>query len=75
MKALPDGNLFRRDGVFSKYNPCLDTFKRQARKAGIPGGLTRHSLRHAFVWALLARGVPLTDVARAGRPRMLPTGP
>ena len=64
VKDLPDGYLFRRDGVFSKYNAYLDTFKRQARKAGIPGGFTPHSLRHAFVSALLARGVPITDVAQ-----------
>ena len=64
VKDLPDGYLFRRDGVFSRYNGYLDTFKRQARKAGIPDGFTPHSLRHAFVSALLARGVPITDVAQ-----------
>jgi Phage integrase family len=32
--------------------------------AGIPEGFTPHSLRHAFVSALLARGVPITDVAQ-----------
>lgn len=39
-------------------------FKRQAGKAGIPAGFTPHSLRHAFVSALVGRGVPITDVAQ-----------
>ena len=63
-RDLPAGYLFCRDGVFSKYNAYLDTFKRHARKAGIPDGFTPHSLRHAFVSALLGRGVPITDVAQ-----------
>ena len=63
-KDLPDGYLFCRDGVFSRYNAYLDTFKRHARKAGIPEGFTPHRLRHAFVSALLGRGVPITDVAQ-----------
>jgi integrase len=64
VKNLPDGYLFRRDGVFSRYNAYLDTFKRHARKADISEGFTPHSLRHAFVSALLGRGVPITDVAQ-----------
>ena len=35
-RDLPAGYLFCRDGVFSKYNAYLDTFKRHARKAGFP---------------------------------------
>jgi integrase len=52
VKDLPDGYLFRRGGVFSRYNAFLDTFKRRARKAGTPKGFTPHSLRHAFVSTL-----------------------
>lgn len=36
----------------------------QAGKAGIPAGFTPHSLRHAFVSALVGCGVPITDVAQ-----------
>ena len=64
VKDLPDGYLFRTNDVFARYNGYFDTVKRLARKAGIPGGFTPHSLRHAFVSALLARGVPITDVAQ-----------
>ena len=28
VKDLPDAYLFRHDGVFSRYNAFLDTFKR-----------------------------------------------
>jgi integrase len=31
--------------------------------AGIPDGFTPHSLRHAFASAMLARGVPITELA------------
>lgn len=46
------------------YKNYLYAFKREAKKAGIPAGFTPHSLRHAFVSALLTRGVAITDVAR-----------
>jgi integrase len=59
--SLPDGYLF---GDGPDYKSYLYAFKREARKAGIPGGFTPHSLRHAFVSALLTRGVAITDVAR-----------
>ena len=39
VKDLPDGYLFRHDGIFSRYNAYLDTFKRHARKAGDPRGI------------------------------------
>jgi integrase len=35
------------------------------RQAKIRDGFTPHSLRHAFVSALLGRGVPITDVAKS----------
>jgi integrase len=64
VKDLPDGYFFRANDIFARYNGYIDIFKRQARKAGIPEGFTPHSLRHAFVSALLARSVPITDVAQ-----------
>jgi integrase len=64
VKDLPDGYLFMTAGRFPVYNTYLDNFKRLARKAGIAGGFTPHSLRHAFVSALLTRGVAITDVAK-----------
>jgi integrase len=60
---LPDGYLFRADGRFPSYSSYRHGFNAQARKAGIPAGFTPHSLRHAFVSALLSRLVPITDVA------------
>ena len=64
VQDLPDGYLLMVDGKFPQYNTFLDVFKRHAGKAGIPAGFTPHSLRHAFVSALLGRGVPITDVAQ-----------
>jgi integrase len=63
VKDLPDGYLFMRNGKFITYSSYLETFKRYAVKANIPAGFTPHSLRHAFVSALLTRGVAITDVA------------
>jgi integrase len=40
-------------------------FRRAARLAGLPEGLTIHSLRHAFASTLLRRGEPLQYVQRA----------
>lgn len=56
---LPDGYLFGST-VYNTYNR---NFKEQARLAGISQNFTPHSLRHAFVSALLAHGVPITEVA------------
>jgi integrase len=64
VKDLPDGYMFMRNGKFRTYSSYLESFKRYAGKAGIPDGFTPHSLRHAFVSALLTRGVAITDVAR-----------
>ncbi len=64
VQDLPDGYLLMVDGKFPQYNTFLDVFKRHAGKASIPAGFTPHSLRHAFVSALLGRGVPITDVAQ-----------
>jgi integrase len=64
VRDLPDGYLFNRNGKFITYGAYLESFKRYAGKAGIPEAFTPHSLRHAFVSALLTRGVAITDVAR-----------
>lgn len=63
VKDLPDGYLFMVNGRLPVYSTYRQSFNRLARKAGIPEGFTPHSLRHAFVSALLSRGVPITDVA------------
>lgn len=63
VKGLPDGYLFMADGRLPAYSSYRHAFNAHARKAGIPVGFTPHSLRHAFVSALLSRGVPITDVA------------
>lgn len=63
VKDLPDGYLFRTGGRFPLYNGFLRAFTRNAAAAQIPAGFHPHSLRHAFASALLAAGVPITDVA------------
>jgi integrase len=63
VKDLPDGYLFIVGGKLPVYSSYRPSFNRLARKAGIPEGFTPHSLRHAFVSALLSHGVPITDVA------------
>jgi len=62
-RELPDGYLFREDGMLPRYSAYRHAFSALARQAGIPAGFTPHSLRHAFVSALLSRLVPITDVA------------
>lgn len=63
VRDLPDGYLFRVGGRFPLYNGYLRAFTRNAHAADIPAGFHPHSLRHAFASALLAAGVPVTDVA------------
>jgi integrase len=64
IKDLPDGYLFGNGETMPDYKRYLRAFQREAKNAGIPAGFTPHSLRHAFVSALLTRGVAITDVAR-----------
>ena len=65
VKDLPDGPLCPGNGrTYAVYASVHGTHQRAAMRAGIPAGFTPHSLRHAFASALLARGVPITDVAR-----------
>lgn len=63
VKDLPDGYLFMINGKLPRYGTYHESFSLHARKTGIPEGFRPHSLRHAFVSALLSRGVPITDVA------------
>lgn len=62
-KDLPEGYLFQTGGRFPPYPTYLRLFTQQAAKAGISGRFTPHSLRHVFASTLLARMVPITDVA------------
>jgi len=63
-RDLPDGPLSPgRDRAYVPYRTALNRFTTAAETAGIPAGFTPHSLRHAYASALLARGVPITDVA------------
>jgi integrase len=64
VKDLPDGYLFRNgNGRFPSYSHYHRSFMAARDKAGIEDGFTPHSLRHAFASALLAAGVPISDVA------------
>lgn len=59
-----DGYLLAGARVpFVQYRGYLKSFTRAAQLAGIAEGFTPHSLRHVFACALLARGVPINDVA------------
>ena len=64
VQGLPDGYIFASGDTMQDYKKYLRSFQREAKNAGIPAGFTPHSLRHAFVSALLTRGVAITDVAR-----------
>ncbi len=62
--GMRDGYLLAGARVpFVQHRGYLKSFTRAARLAGITEGFTPHSLRHVFASALLARGVPITDVA------------
>jgi len=63
VKDLSDGYFFMTDGKFPTYSSYRHGFNLNVGKAGIPEAFTPHSLRHAFVSALLSHGVPITDVA------------
>jgi integrase len=61
---LPDGPLCPgRASRYVPYRTALNRFSQAAARAGIPAGFTPHSLRHAYASALLARGVPISDLA------------
>ena len=66
VKDLPDGPLCPgNDGkLYQHYATVERQIKARAAKAGIPAGFRPHSLRHAFASVMLARGIPITDVAK-----------
>jgi integrase len=63
VRDLPDRYLFMVGGRLPAYSSYRQSFNTNTRKAKITAGFTPHSLRHAFVSALLSHGVPITDVA------------
>lgn len=65
VKDLPGGPLSPGNNgrPYRVYGTVLAAFQRAAAAAGIAAGFNPHSLRHAYVSALLSRGVPLTDIA------------
>jgi hypothetical protein len=65
VKDLPDGPLMPGNGdrKYQLYGTVYERFMNAAEVAGVPGGFTPHSLRHAFASAMLGKGVPITDVA------------
>jgi integrase len=66
VKDLPEGPLCPGNGdrLYRPYNTVERAVKAHAAKAGIPAGFRSHSLRHAFASVMLARNIPITDVAR-----------
>jgi integrase len=64
VKDLPAGPLCPgRERRYMTYRTQQKKFQSEAAKAGIPAGFTPHSLRHAYASALLARRVPISDLA------------
>ena len=65
VKDMPEGPLMPGRGrkTFETYNAVYQRFVRTAEVAGVPAGFTPHSLRHAFASAMLARGIPITELA------------
>ena len=65
VKDRPDGPLMPGRGgkMFQVCNAVCLRFMRTAAVAGVRAGFTPHSLRHAFTSAMLARGVPISELA------------
>lgn len=64
VKDMPAGPLSGgSDRTYRVYGTVLQSFRKASGAAKIEAGFTPHSLRHAYVSALLGRGVPLTDIA------------
>ncbi|HEY2577890.1 MAG TPA: site-specific integrase [Streptosporangiaceae bacterium] len=66
VKDLPEGRLCPGNPgkLYQTYGTVSRRIKERANKASIPTGFRPHSLRHAFASVMLARGVPITDVAK-----------
>jgi integrase len=66
VKDLPEGPLCPGNyRLYPLYETVRQQFQGSAKHAGIPAGFRPHSLRHAFAFALLSRGVPI-PMWRAG---------
>lgn len=65
VRNMPDGPLQpgRNGRRYEPYSAVSPRFMRAAAAAGIPPKFHPHSLRHAFASAMLASGVPLSDLA------------
>ena len=63
---LPGGPLCPGNGDrrYAIYETVRREFQAAAKRAQIPAGFRPHSLRHAFASVMLARGIPITDVAQ-----------
>lgn len=65
VRSLGPGPVVPGSGArYVTYNVMEKAFRRERDRAGIPAQFTMHSLRHAFVSALLSEGVPITDIAK-----------
>lgn len=66
VKDLPGGPLCPgKDGCpYLVYRSVLYVVQKNAPLLKIPAGFRPHSLRHAFASVMLARGIPITDVAK-----------
>jgi integrase len=65
VKDLPGGPLSPGNGrLYQVYETVRQRLMTHAGKAGIPAGFRAHSLRHAYASVMLARGIPITDVAQ-----------
>jgi integrase len=53
----------RGSKAFETYNAVYQRFVPTAEVAGVPAGFTPHSLRHTFASTMLARGIPITELA------------
>jgi hypothetical protein len=54
--------LHRKDG--NKWSKVLDGFKRMIRFAGLPNGVTPHSLRHTFGAWLAQAGISMQKIQK-----------
>jgi len=66
VKDLPGGPLCPGNGgrLYQQYSTVDHQVINLARQAAIPAGFRPHSLRHAFASVMLARGIPISDVAQ-----------
>jgi integrase len=65
IEGKPNGPLCAgsNGSPYPSYNSLYFVWRGARKRLGLPDEFVPHSLRHAFVSALLASGVPITDVA------------